>query len=96
MENKVIEVLMALNAIRELHGEESNRLNSEMQKHMTHHMDVLGKLGAEHVELEDVMQTAEISGRMLAIVDEQKFITKELSLINDLINVLAGNQEGEA
>lgn len=97
MENRVVEVLMALLAIRNLHREEADRLGSRMHDLMEENLSIITKINDNHnAELEDVMTTANIAGTMSAITDQLKFMNDELILINNLIEAITGAKNEEA
>lgn len=97
MENRVVDVLMALLAIRNLHREETDRLSLKMHDHMKDNLSIISKINESHnAEFEDVMETARIAGSMSAITDQLKFMNDELILINNLIEAITGAKNEEA
>lgn len=96
MENRVVEVLMALLAIRNLHREETDRLGSRMHDLMEENLSIITKINTHDAEIEDVMTTANIAGTMSAITDQLKFMNDELILINNLIEAITGAKNEEA
>ena len=97
MENRVVEVLMALLAIRNLHREETDRLGSKMHDLMEENLSIITKINDTHnAEIEDVMTTANIAGTMSAITDQLNFMNDELILINNLIEAITGAKNEEA
>ena len=94
MENRVVDVLMALLAIRNLHREETDRLGKRMNDQMEENLSIIKKINESHnAEIEDVMTTANIAGSMSAITDQLKFMNDELVLINNLIEAITGFKE---
>jgi hypothetical protein len=64
---------------------------------MKDNLSIISKINESHNdELEDVMETARIAGRMSAITDQLKFMNDELILVNNLIEAITGAKNEEA
>ena len=91
--NNAIEVLSTLAQIRDVHKREENRLAKEFADLLELQMNAVMKINTEKVVMEDLIKSSEAAGKLVAITDELKFLTEEMELLNQLINLFNGNQE---